>query len=826
MIEIHQAIFGQGRDPGHSLLKSSYDKDTIANQLSGYTDLVDRPLNGTLSKPIVRGFIIKEHFLLIKYFPDFKGRPGRVFSHAIIIKKEDYLRVKDISDLLHYHLSIIDKHFDPKVIHYENNPETTSIHLDNRTSNATNALINHIDNNNAIVWIGETGYWNWISNIWPQLPDLVKENIKLGNAFNAKHLNRTNLNLLIIPEEIKANWIREGCAIIDDTKPVSVDSSLQKYLLGVDKAKDKLDKLLTALKPKITEIDDLRIFNKYATLYASLTEDHPFKDFLFLADVISKFNPDQKSAVPQKKEIIDVLASLVLKATPEEFYFLQHQTWVGYEAEYINSKMGNAITKWLEQNLFREGTSKIAVSAINIGQKNLWHNTVITYIKSTLKLWKSSYKEIIWEWIGTNGEAIKKIILLLPDEAEADLVASLPKLDKKIGDVILSVAEEIRWTYLLGMLAINILPSKKAFEKVLTIKKVTLDLAILEKMANKISAQQFLSDASAIDDDRLITLAVKMLKSKPSLKQQSDFTNLGWQKIWGKSAQQGLDVWAGINKPKDYLYQMMDLIIEGQVYDKLLLKEISESNYNSLKDYDKRTTIWLLLPVDCRLSFLIATLIECLVDIDAKKISLKDIDQPLVECLDSREVINFMISNPNISTETKLDLIQHLKNFTEQDTILFIESNTFNKETSARLGKMVFSNDWKKVTNYIYSITDRRTDLNIALQNCLKLLNFWERLFLTKSGNNIKIVSQEEAWNALYQKVTKLYPDGPNNNGLWERSGGQKADLHHQGSGKQIWQNALSHIKNGGSPKPKDLLKRMIEDFPFDDSLKQFKHII
>ena len=43
---------------------------------------------------------------------------------------------------------------------------------------------------------------------------------------------------------------------------------------------------------------------------------------------------------------------------------------------------------------------------------------------------------------------------------------------------------------------------------------------------------------------------------------------------------------------------------------------------------------------------------------------------------------------------------------------------------------------------------------------------------------------------------------------------------------KQIWNNAIGHIKSGGSPRSEDLLNIMIEDFSFDDSLKQLKKII
>ena len=97
MIRIEQAIYGE--QDGHNLLKSSFENSNIPKRLSGFTDLVDRPPTRVLSKPIIRGFYEEEHFLLIKSFPDLSEevRTGRIFSHALILKKEEYLKLFDIS---------------------------------------------------------------------------------------------------------------------------------------------------------------------------------------------------------------------------------------------------------------------------------------------------------------------------------------------------------------------------------------------------------------------------------------------------------------------------------------------------------------------------------------------------------------------------------------------------------------------------------------------------------------------------------------------------------------------------------------------------------
>src|SRR6202000_465739 len=158
MIEIQQAIFGEGRDRGHALLASSFPTDTIPNQISGFTDLVDRPRDGELTQPVTRGLFAKDHFLLIRSFPDSSGRQGRVFSHALILKKDDSLKVQDISLLLPFLMDRVDKQAELKTIKYENlGAVRIGVHSD-ADRVAVMGLIDHVSFDNTIVWLDETAF--------------------------------------------------------------------------------------------------------------------------------------------------------------------------------------------------------------------------------------------------------------------------------------------------------------------------------------------------------------------------------------------------------------------------------------------------------------------------------------------------------------------------------------------------------------------------------------------------------------------------------------------------------------------------------------------
>lgn len=830
MIEINQAIYGQGRDQGHALLASSYTTDNIPNQLSGYTDLIDRPASGTLSEPIVRGFIVKDHFLLTKSFSDAEGRFGRVFSHSLILKLEDYLKIKDITDLLKFHLNDINKDFVPEIIDYQNNLTEHSTVADNRVINATNALINHLDHNNTIIWTEKEIFWNWVKSIWPQLPDQVKLNIQLGNAFDPKKNRPDNhLKLLIISEDLKANWSKTNYAFITNEKPVDVDNGLQMYLLGDKSEAINLEAFLTELKLQVREVDDLRIFNKFAGFYANIDNEILVASFLELTTIISKYNDDKKSGIKAKNKVINGLSASMQNASVKEFFSLRYQSWVGFDEGFIFSELGNAIREWAENNLFSfsevNKKAEIVVSALTERSVNVWFSTVKSYIIKSLQLWKFSYRKIIWEWCLSEKEAAFEILQLVPDKAQEDLVVSLPKLDASLGQSILKFSKQRNWISLYANVAIMLFEVKPAFEMILSLKKPYAEEGILQEIANKVPLNTFLICASELNDDRLTAIAAKYILSVPGKKDQLNVEYLGSQKILEETVKLGLDICSGIKEPRNLVYKILDLIKSGVDFNEPLLSAISISRFASLKNYPDRISIWAKLTGDCRKQFMSATLIDYLSH-ENQKDSLKTLEQPLLSFLNSQDMVRLTIKNKNLSTAGKLEIIAKLPLLSEDNVKELIDNNKLSGEEAESIGRLILKRGWNQLANHVFNHRKHRADFEFILKGCYQLLGLFQRIELTFSSFGTKIISQDEFYEALYNKAIDLYPEGPNQNGLWERSLGKRSDLHTNGNAKQIWQNAISHIKYGGHPSAENLLNKMMEDYHFDESLKKLKQII
>ena len=79
--------------------------------------------------------------------------------------------------------------------------------------------------------------------------------------------------------------------------------------------------------------------------------------------------------------------------------------------------------------------------------------------------------------------------------------------------------------------------------------------------------------------------------------------------------------------------------------------------------------------------------------------------------------------------------------------------------------------------------------------------------------------TRTELSHGLLDVATTLYPTGPHCGGLWERSGGNTADIPTLGTGRDQWTQAIRAITKGstGAPSAKKLLDDLAAmDWPAD----------
>lgn len=819
MILINQAIYGEKN--GHNLLKSSFQDANIPKRLSGFTDLVDRPPTRILSQPLIRGIFEDDYFLLIKSFPDLSVdvRPGRVFSHALIIEKEQYLQIHDITELLKYHLPDINKNAQLNPISHENLISTNKPALNGTIAGGINAVANHIEYENTILWTSEKGYYDWISLIWPNLPNKVRLNIRIGGAFDPKFVNHEKLNLLYIPSSLKFNWSKQEYKVVDEHTQENLNSQTANLLAGNHSKSVGLRDMIDSYSPSINRIEDYQLFENYLQDHEEIGFKTNFRQLLILSDLVSRKNSNNKSAAKGKLRLLNEIVEKIKNASPTEIKALSYQSWKGFENAV--PQVSKALSLWLKSNLFTvveyEKKANIIYDALNsVEEINWWNKVVKGQLCIGLKSWQDFYSKVLYKWFQTNKDTIQLIEQFLPDESETSLSENIPKLSKETSALLLELAIRKKWLLLHGSIAVKIYSLKKAVSKQLSIDTEQEHFNVFKKISEKVNPEEFIESAILYEDDRLYKISAQLILKKPKLLNKIDVSSPSWQELWLKSYEEGVELWNGFSSPNDILYKLFDQIINENFINSELLNCIEKSNYNDLSDYPKRAEIWIFNSKYNLLNFISRTSRTLLERYLSGLIGINDIEKPILDHIITDQFISvFLYKNNNIDLVIKLfESFPVLKDQFLADYIWNYESSITSLQ-SEQLGNLVISKNYYLSSSTIFEKAKYNESFRIALNKCKNLitLGFWDTVwwgFLFGAK-----VDENTAYSELTNLAIKLYPKGPEENDIWQRSGGNISKLTSQQTREENWRSAIIRLKNGDGDKisVKSFLEEIERDF-------------
>ncbi len=827
MIVIHQAIYGEvpGKTSGHNLLAASDEKNELFRRVSGYTDLADRPEGGTLSGPVVRGFFAGDHFLLIKTFPDQSPglRSGRVFSHVLFILKADLHRVHNLCNLFQYHLPGIQKNATMLPLEYPS-PEaiaTTGI-VDGREAAATNFLLQ----NQPFVWLGEEGYWEWVARIWPQLMSGVKQTLKVGAAFGPSFAKKEYLNLLYIPEDAKILWGRHSFRIIDFGETETLQSEAAHWLMGNNKEGAPFQVMIDDFAPKIESIEKLNQLQDYGKAYHQIDKNPGLNQLLVLAHFVSQISPNEKLGIKGKNRLMTAILQSIPHAPVNMFTALLYQSWKGFPDAIPSAS--DVVRDWLSNHLLQGSQAKecgvVLVKALEAEKKNWWVSTVLFYVNNRLKKKRQpSVAPILWQWMKNEPALIAQHAFWLPDDAENELTQKIPKIETLIAEAVLHMAEQKGWLVLHAKVAVQCYTAEKAVEAQLRIDTAEYHTVALEALCESMSGSSFVSVAASHSDARLYRIAGKLIAKNSKLLKGIDITSEGWQECWKAAIEQGSEVWSGISNPKHTLFKILDHLLAGNAFSATLLNAISVGKYSSLKDYPQRASIWPELHEKARSEFITATLVELIGDLATGELSYNDLESELKKEVQSQKVKQLVISSKIIPLTNKLRLFDLLPSWEENFAEQLRRNYRFSTAEAEEFGLLVSKNKWKIVVDALYNDRLYRNDLVPALLQSSHLLTFWQRLKISASGLKRDAISSEEWWNEFLEIASKLFPGGPEQNGLWEIAGGDLSQLYTSGSGREKWNHAIRILRNNGTPTVKMLVRKMRDAYAGNEILKNLQ---
>lgn len=826
---IHQAIYGevQGKTSGHDLLAASSDKNELFRRVSGFTDLADRPEGGVLSDMVIRGFFAEDHFLLIKTFPDKSPglRSGRVFSHALFISEADLHRIHNLSNLFQYFLPDIQKEAKMYSLEYPSH-QTVAITgpADGREAAATNALVEK----QPFVWLGDEGYWEWLGRIWPKIPAKEKRTVKIGAAFGPSYVKKENLSLLYIPEDTKTLWVRHSFRVVGNNESQIMESATANWLAGNAKKAASLEVLLDDFDPTIDSIETLKQFEDYGKAYNQLNNVSELNHLLVLANFVSKISPSEKVGIKGKNRLMNAILQAIPNAPINMFIALMYQTWKGFPNAAIS--LSDSLADWLSQHLLKGKQSKecgaVLAKAVEAETKNWWGSMVLSYVNSQLKKSQVGYATVLWQWMEKEPILITEHNSWLPDDIENELIQKIPQLKTSAFEAVLQMAKQKNWLVLHAKMASQLFSAEKAIEAQLRIDtEQEHDIALIV-LSESINGNDFVSAAAKHTDARLHRIAGKLILENSKLLKSIDVTKEGWQKCWKAAIEQGGEVWSGISNPQHTLFEILDHLLAGNSFSETLLNAISTGKYGSLKDYPQRASIWQVLPEGARSGFVKATLVELIVESANRKFNYKDLESELKKEVQSEKVQTHIFNSKAIPLTKKLQLFDVLPNLREYYAQQLTHENHFSPTEAEELGRLVSKSRWGMIAEELYDNRYHRKDLLPALMQCSHLLRFLQRLALSASGLKLDAISKEEWWNEFLETAFKLFPSGPEQNGLWSSAGGDLSQLYTTGTGREKWCLAVQILRNNGKPTLKDLLDRMRDTYSENEMLKKLQETL
>ncbi|HWI43657.1 MAG TPA: hypothetical protein VNS81_08550 [Nocardioides sp.] len=288
--------------------------------------------------------------------------------------------------------------------------------------------------------------------------------------------------------------------------------------------------------------------------------------------------------------------------------------------------------------------------------------------------------------------------------------------------------------------------------------------------------------------------------------------------VWESATRQGADPWASVS-PAVAAPTIIELLRGDSPPHPVVITALSRTSAADLAQHPDRHHVWALLPDPALPGFLSATA-------GSVARSLQP-DDPAPEHELAAAILKASVLGAvaHESATQALNLLEVIPSANHQHALTVIRRGRFSPAESTRLGQLVVHRRWETVAEAIDDSAQSRNDLNNAAVAVAPMFGLLDRVKRAIRGGRAHLLRSAEATelqDALHDLASRLYPAGPRESGIWERSGGDDADLPTASTGRLQWGHALDAILTGrrGAPTLLDLLAEMRAEFPNNEDVQ------
>jgi len=817
-ITIHQALFGDKKD-SLSLLKTTLPDEKLAHKICNSTDLSDRGQNWI---PAIRGFAFEDNYIILKTYSDVSPgmRLGRVFSHALIIEKKDLGQINNLEVLYDYFQDEMNKDLDIQPIIYSDREFSIAVDM-NRIVKAAEGLLN----GEQIVWIGQDNFPKAIATLWKNFKAAMRFEFKFGINFNPTSVS--NQDIVCTPDFLFPKWQNTKFCIVDKEDKLTKPSQAALFLASGDK-NNNFHSFLEQIGFEPTSLKQLLLLEKGLDTFISLESNNDFNEVFNLFNILNASKSTSGAKNDLIIKVIQRLIQIIPNASSQSINALR-KLKLTKELLIHKTELEEAINIWFENKLFDSKFNLVNDTGKLLGNINAsdseewWINVVKNKLKSFFSNWKKEYAPYVIKWLNGDLQNTIKALSEFFDSAkgiENDLQTQLALTPIHLNDTeFKKFCLKNKWFLLHARVLINS-KANNIIEEQLSID--SKDTQGLKLISENISGALFLKSAIKNNDDRLNAISGNLIIKDKELLSEMNILTSTWQKILVEVIKSEPVLSKLFKKPyEDFIFPVFNALVHGNYVEQDLLVLLSKTEYRDIKDYANRRELWELLEADVRENFISTTVKSISMNVDFLE---KEYEDAIMKKIISDEFVVYFLNSNKSNIGKVVDLHIKFNILTEKPLYDFLNQigSTFNGIDAQKLGKLVYIRKWRNCLSIIQSKARSNQSFKAAFQECCGLLDFFAYGSAVWQGLITKVdINNSDWWQSLEDLLCKLYPEGPIDNKIWKRAGGEESELQHKSTGKEMWRNSLHKLNNGGTKKItiNNLLIETKKDFPNNNDL-------
>ncbi|RNI23369.1 hypothetical protein EFB08_17630 [Rufibacter latericius] len=801
----------------------------VAKSIAFKTDMQDQT-GGILWSPTVRGFMHSDFYLVMRTFPDRSPnvRPGRAFSHVLILKKSDIDFIEDIGVLINLLPNTINKDVKLEPLHLDLNVnaalEPDNIDFLGRFNKVVHGYFNDDKFNNTIVWVGEDGFELCLIKLWKILHKGDRSRLNFGINFNVDSIPIDHVNLINVPESIENKFFNKGFCVVRKNEEFVLAGLSEQVLAGEAIAKQRIENFKKAVGLKHISKEDLSRISIIIKTFENINTVKDIKKVNTLSHVVAEYSPNSANSLQIKSVILERICLLLLDASVQELPVIRNFKIDSFEGS--REKILMSLDVWLSNNLFSISQSQKNNYSILFQyleskySKNWWAIWIKGKVIEFLNKNDGKVALVLLNWINFEPSLLNELKDFIPKEreVESNLLENISSnLSASSLNVLRLFALEFSFYKLYAKILSFQMSNEEVVEELLKLDVGQESNQALDVVVAGMKPLQLVLLALKIGDKRLILLAGSICISHPSFLATIDFSNQYWQEIWLVSLQKGLSIKESFRQPKKKVYELFDAVVSGVFVIEELLVFIGNSDFGNLLDYSNRSKLLNVLPSGIVEKYLSRTSSALLNTLSVNSSFSVPNDIKLAKYIEYHALDVFLYHNSQ-KIKVVLPIFWTFQNIREKviSDYIFFYSGHLSIIDAKQIGRLVYERGYSTAAEIISNKSNKRSNWRFALQECQSLISFINRSLHAFSGTlkNIE-VSKNDWWDSAEDIVVELYSSIQSVITLWRKSGGNEADLFTTGTTSDAWSFLFKKLKTGPYKNVSmgDLLEAIRKDY-------------